>query len=83
MQGQSGVPQLCGGNPGHTNVDGYCLHVETVAGHAMSMSTEEFIAPGRAVAADDINFKIGITERRGQVVASRKASTTAWRGYLV
>src|ERR1700746_3617923 len=68
MQRQGSVPQLCRGSPGHPDVDGHCLHVETVAGHAMSMNAEKFIAPRRAVAADDINLKIGIPERSGQVV---------------
>src|SRR5579864_7297240 len=68
MQRQSSVPQLCGRNPGHPNVDGHRLHVETVTSHAVSMSTEEFVAPGRAVAADDTNLKIGIPERNSQVV---------------
>jgi hypothetical protein len=68
MQRQGSVPQLCGGNPGHPNVDGHCLHVETVAGHAMSMSTKKFIAPRCAVAADDINLKIGISEGNSKLV---------------
>jgi len=65
MEREGSVPQLCGGNPGYPDVDSHCLHVETVAGHAMSMNAEKFIAPRRAVAADDINLKIGIPERSG------------------
>ena len=68
MQRQGSVPQLCGGNPGHPDVDGHCLHVETVAGNTVSMSAEEFVAPGRAVAANNVNFKVGIPECCSQVV---------------
>jgi hypothetical protein len=38
------------------------------AGRPVSMSAEEFVAPRRAVAADDINLKIGIPERSSEVV---------------
>ena len=62
MQRQRGVPQSWGRNPRHPNIDGHRLHVETVAGYAVSMSAEEFVAPRRAVAADDINLEIGISE---------------------
>ena len=68
MQRQRSIPQLCGRNAGYPNVDGHCLHVETVAGDSVSMSTEEFVAPRRPVAADHINLKIGISERGSQVV---------------
>ena len=63
MQRQGSIPQLCGRNSGYPNVDGHRLHVETVAGHAMPMRAEKFVAPRRAVAADDINLKIGIPQR--------------------
>ena len=68
MQRQGSIPQLCGRNPGHPDVDGHRLHVEAVAGDAMSVSAEEFVAPRRAETADHINFKIGIPERSSQVV---------------
>ena len=68
MQRQSSIPQLCDRNAGHPYVDGHCLHVETVAGDTVSMSAEEFVAPGCTVAADYINLKIGIPECGSQVV---------------
>ena len=59
---------MCDRNTGDPNVDSHCLHVETVAGDPVSMSAEEFVAPRRAVAADDINLKIGIPELSSPVV---------------
>src|SRR5208283_1514870 len=68
MQRQRSISQLLGRNAGHPDVNGHCLHVEAIAGHAMPMRAEEFVAPGRAVAADDINLEIGIPQRHSQVV---------------
>src|SRR6476659_3828153 len=56
MQRQGSIPQLCDRNPGYPNIDRHCLHVETVAGDSVSMSAEEFVAPGRSVPADYINL---------------------------
>jgi hypothetical protein len=42
--------------------------METVTSDAVSMTTEELVAPGGAVTADNINLKIGIPERGSQVV---------------
>ena len=56
----------------HANVDCHRLHVETVAGHTVSMSAKKFVAPGRTVAADNINLEVGISERGCQVVQQIK-----------
>lgn len=72
MQRHGRIPQLRSRNSGHPDVDGHRLHVETVTGHAVSMSTKKFVAPGRAVAADDVDFKIGIPECSRQVVEQVK-----------
>src|SRR5438552_4316676 len=63
-QRQGNISQLCGRNSRHADVDGHRLHVKTVAGHSVSMNTKEFVAPGSAVTADDVNLKIGIPECR-------------------
>jgi hypothetical protein len=42
--------------------------MKAVNRHAVSMSSEEFIAPWRAVTTDNVNFKIGISQRGHQVV---------------
>src|SRR5579872_212411 len=68
MQREGRIPQLCGRNSRHADVDGHRLHVKTVAGHTVSMRAQEFVTPRSAVTANDINFKIGIPERRGQFV---------------
>ena len=65
---QGSIPQLSGRNPGYSDVNGHRLHVKTLTGHAVSMSAEEFVAPGRTVAADYINLKIGIPQPSSQVM---------------
>ena len=42
--------------------------METVAGHAVSMGAEEFVAPRCAITAHHINLQIGIPECGSQVV---------------
>ena len=70
MQAQRGIPKGGRRNPWQANVDRFCLHVKTVAGHARvrASRTQELVAPGRAVSADHINFTARIVERSGQVV---------------
>lgn len=61
-------PQLGGRNSRYPDVNRHGLRTQALTGHSMPMSAEEFVAPGRAVTADDINLEIGIPERRGQVL---------------
>jgi hypothetical protein len=68
VQCYGGIPQLCGWNSGNSNVNGHSLHVETVTGDPVSMCAEELVPPGRAVSADDINLKVGISKRGSKVV---------------
>src|SRR5271163_3204195 len=68
MECQCSVPHLRSGYPGHSYINGHSLHVKAVNGYAVPVSSEEFVAPGRAVAADNVNLKIGISERGHQVV---------------
>lgn len=42
--------------------------METVASDTVSMSAEEFVAPGRAIATKDVDLKLGIPECGSQVV---------------
>jgi hypothetical protein len=68
MQRKGCIPESCGRNPGHANVDGHGLHVETVASDTVSMSPEEFVAPRRAIATEDVDLKVRIPECGSQVV---------------
>ena len=54
--------------PGYANIDRHGLHVEAVLGHAVSVGAEVFIAPGRAVAAYDIDLGVGTPQRHGQIM---------------
>lgn len=72
MKRQGNIPQLCGRDPGHPNVNGHRLHVQTVACDAVSMSTQEFVAPRCSETTNDIDLKIGIPEGSSQVVEEIK-----------
>jgi hypothetical protein len=52
---------------GNTNVDGVSLHVLAVFRHSGGARTKEFIAPGSAVAANNIDFRVGMTDGSGQI----------------
>ena len=68
MQREGSISHSCGRNPGYPNVDGHALHMETVASDTVSMSAEEFVAPRRAIATEDVDLKIRIPECGSQVV---------------
>ena len=68
MQGHCSVSQVRGGNAGDADIDCHRLHVETFAGHAVSVGAEVFIAPGGAIAADYIDFEIRIAEGGSEIV---------------
>ena len=68
MQGDCSVSQSRGGNAGDPDINCHRLHVEALSGHAVSVSAEELIAPGCAIAADNIDLEIWIAERGSQIV---------------
>jgi len=68
MQCQRSFPELCGRNPRHPDIDGHGLHVEALTGYTVSMSAQQLFAPGGAIAANNVNLKIGIPERGSQAV---------------
>jgi hypothetical protein len=70
MQAQGCVTQFRRRNPRYANVDRFGLHMQAVLRHSgvRVARAQEFIAPGRTVAANHIDFTTGIVERRGQVV---------------
>jgi hypothetical protein len=41
---------------------------QALTGHTVSVGPQEFVAPGRAIATNDVNLKIGIPERGRQIV---------------
>jgi hypothetical protein len=70
MQTQGCVTQLRRRNSMQAYVDRFGLHVQAVLRHAgvRVARAQEFVAPGRTVAANHVDFTTGIAERRGQVV---------------
>ena len=70
MQAQGCVAQLGRRNSRQANVYRFGLHMQAVLRHAgvRAARAQEFVAPGRTVAANYIDFATGIAERRGQVV---------------
>lgn len=72
MQAEGRIAELGSGHARQTNIDRHRLHVQTVLRHPVSVSTEIFIAPGRAVAANDIDLGIGTPKRNGQIMQNIK-----------
>jgi hypothetical protein len=64
---QGGISQIACGDPGETNIDRLGLHMETVPGNAGGVGSQEFVAPGRTVAADDGYLTIGLPGGGGKV----------------
>jgi len=64
---QCGIPQRESINPGDTNIDGVCLHVQAAPGDTRRAGAKEFVAPGSSVAADNLNLCRGMTEGRRQI----------------
>jgi hypothetical protein len=74
LKAQSGIPHGHGGNSRKSNVDGFRLHVETVASDArvLAAGAQELVAPWRSVSTDDIDLLAGMVQRRRQVVEEVK-----------
>ncbi len=68
MQAEGRIAKLGSGHTGDANIDRHGLHVEAVFGHAVPVAAQVFIAPGRAVAAYDIDFGIGMSQGHGQIM---------------
>jgi hypothetical protein len=64
---QGGISQIECGDPGETNIDRLGLHMETVPGNAGGVGSQEFVAPGRTVAADNGYLTIGLPGGGGKV----------------
>ncbi len=68
LQGESGVPQVGGGDAGQADIDRHGLHVQALAGHHSAMRAQKRIAPGSPVAADHVDFGVGLAQLRGEIV---------------
>ena len=67
MQMQCSVADARGWHSRDANVDRFSSHVLAVFGHSRSGASKEFVAPGSAIAAHDIDFCAGAAQRRGEV----------------
>lgn len=67
VQAESGIAQAGGGHAGNANVDSFAEHVLTVLCDSDSSVTQEFVAPRRAIAANDIDFRAGMTDGGSQI----------------
>jgi hypothetical protein len=67
-QGQGSIAEARSPDPRQTYVDGHGLHMETVQGYAAAVCAQELIAPGRAVAANHVDFGVRMAGCDGQVV---------------
>jgi hypothetical protein len=53
--------------PGDADIDGVRLHVQAVLGDAGRARAKEFVAPGTAIAADNIDFSVGMADGSGEI----------------
>ena len=58
--GQRRIADLGAGNPRNANIDGLRFHVLAMLGNPMPVLPQVVVAPGSAVAADNVDFAIRI-----------------------
>ncbi len=70
MQIQRGISQDGCRNSGQANINGLCLHMETMLGYARVRASmpQKLVAPRRAISADNIDLAIDVVTGRGQIV---------------
>ncbi len=64
VQAERGVAQASGGNSGNANVDGLAEHVLAVLRDPDRRAAQKFVAPRRAIAANDVNLGAGMARPR-------------------
>lgn len=72
MQGERRVAQTSGGNTRHANVDGFAEHVLAMLGDAHTCAAKKFVAPRRAIAANNVDFSAGMANSRRQIAEQIK-----------
>lgn len=58
VETESNITQLRGGYTGNADVNGFPLHVQAVRSHAGGSASQKLIAPGAAISANDVNFRV-------------------------
>lgn len=74
MQTQSCVANLSGWDARNANIDGFSFHMLAVLRYSRGGASKKLIAPRGAIAAYDVDFGSGVTDRRGEVVQQVKKS---------
>jgi hypothetical protein len=67
MQIQGSVAQASGRHSGDSNVNRLSLHMLAMFRHSRARAVEKFVAPRRAVAADNIDLGPGATQLCGEI----------------
>lgn len=65
---QRRIPQIGGFDSRQTDINRHGLHVQAVASDAGTMGPQEFVAPGRAIAADYVDLGVGFAQYGGEIV---------------
>lgn len=68
MKAKGKIAQSRYGYAGNTNVNSLSLHMQAVRGHAGRSLSQKLIAPGTAISADDVNFRLRTSCRSGQIM---------------
>jgi hypothetical protein len=66
-QRKSNVVKLGRSEAGQANVNSLGLHVQAVFRHSGGMRPKKLVAPGRAIATNDIDFRISMAAERDQI----------------
>jgi hypothetical protein len=74
MKPQCGITERRRCNSRQADVNGHGLHVQAVLGHGRRAAPQKFIAPGRSIAADNIDFFVWPAGGENQVVEQVKHS---------
>ena len=72
VERNSSVAQDGRRNPRYSDIDRLPFHVQAMRGDARSSGPQEFVAPGCAITADDINFRSCPANQVGQIVEKVK-----------
>lgn len=81
MQIQRRVAQTGGRHSRDANIDCFSSHVLAMFGNSLSRAPKILVAPGCAIAADDVNFGFG-TSHGGSQVAQEIEKSRIERGYV-
>jgi len=74
MKPQCGITERGRCNSRQADVNGHGLHVQAVPGHGRRAAPKKLIAPGRSIAADNVDFSVWPAGGANQIVEQIKHS---------